>query len=485
MEPYKYSNLNGDEIRLLHLLPRSASGEVRIKIETVTLSAYQIPQYEALSYAWGSTKDPSSVAVTVDHTHGSKNLAHNLARTVSFSTSRSISITKNLAEALPYLRDATKPRTLWIDAICIDQENAKEKGKQVSRMAEIYKSSSQVLVWLGPKMSASSAVIEFLNELSCQISVDWATSKISSRPEAVKDWEETRDSFFTNEQLLDGLFQLVTRPWFERLWVWQEIRAKENALVVCSYDRILWQDLRSATHALLGSEQCGNLSGPLTYLQNMAYANAGVSLEMCTGLTWRCICADPRDRIFALKGVVNDVESDAIKPDYEKSTSEVYRDVVVEHALNLGDLNLLNLCDLSTKLEESPCWVPNWSSPKEILSIRSFQASGRSSCEANLGMEIMGVAGTYCATVTQVDSLFDADVSNMEIVSKISEMDSCITCMVLTSEEATCLALTAAPCSTTRSLKHTCRLDLSFTLLKIVVAFYRTSLHGIEILGFN
>ena len=422
MKPYKYSNLNGDEIRLLHLLPRSASTGVRIKIVTVTLSAYQIPQYEALSYAWGSTKDASSVTVTVDHTHGSKNFAHNLARIVSFSTSRSISITKNLAEALPCLRDATKPRTLWIDAICIDQRNAKEKGKQVSRMAEIYKSSSQVLVWLGPEMSASSAVIGFLNELSCQISMDWTTAQVSSRPGAVKDWKEMMTSFYNKEKLVDGLSQLVTRPWFERLWVWQEIRAKDNALVMCSYDRILWQDLRSATHALSYSGQRGSLYGPLLFLGNMADRDIGTRLEICTYVTRRCICADPRDRIFALKSLLDPIESDAIKPDYEKSTSEVYKDVVVEHALNLGKLDLLRMCKLSTELEESPSWVPNWSIPQEGLVFTSFYTSGRSICEANVGMEIMEAAGAYCATVTQMVYLFDADASNMEIIAKISEI---------------------------------------------------------------
>ncbi|KAK0514932.1 hypothetical protein JMJ35_002311 [Cladonia borealis] len=419
MKPYKYSNLNGDEIRLLHLLPRSASREVRIKIETVTLSADQHPQYEALSYAWGSTKDPSRVVVTVDHTYGFKNRA-----LVSFPISRSISVTRNLAEALPYLRDATKPRTLWIDAICIDQKNGKEKGEQVSRMGEIFKSSSQVLVWLGPEMSASSAVIEFLNDLSCQISVDWATMYISSRPGAVKDWRRMVDSFYNSEQLVHGLSQLVIRPWFERLWVWQEIRAKDSALVMCSCDRILWQDLRSATQALLESGQRGNLSGPLSLLGSMADGGIGFQLDICTFLTWHSICADPRDRIFALKSLLNPIESDAIKPDYEKSTSEVYRDVVIEYALNLGRLDLLRLCDLSTKLEESPSWVPNWSSPKENLMVTGFHASARSTCEANVGMEIMEVAGTYCATVTQVDFLFDAGASNMEIVSKISEMVS-------------------------------------------------------------
>ena len=128
MEPYKYSNLNGeDQIRLLHLLPRSASREVRMKIETVTLLADHLPQYEALSYAWGSAKDQSSVVVTVDHTYESKTRSHSVERIESFSTSRSIFVTKNLAEALPYLRDATKPRKLWIDAICIDQKTGRRR----------------------------------------------------------------------------------------------------------------------------------------------------------------------------------------------------------------------------------------------------------------------------------------------------------------------------------------------------------------------
>ena len=422
MKSYKYSDLHGDEIRLLHLLPRSASKEVRMKIETVTLSADQLPQYEALSYAWGSTKDPSSVVVTVDHTYESKTRGHSIERTVNLSTSRSISVTRNLAEALPYLRDATKPRTLWIDAICIDQKNSKEKGEQVSRMGEIYESSSRVLVWLGREMSASSAVIEFLNELSCQISVDWVTKKVSSRPGAVEDWVKMVRSFYKGKKLVGGLSQLVTRPWFERLWVWQEIRAKDNALVICSYDRILWQDLRSATYALLEFKRCENLTGPLVSLLDMADGSLSTRLDYCTHLTCRCICADPRDRIFALKSLLIRTESDAIKPDYEKSTSEVYRDVVIEHALNLGRLNLLYLCNLSTKLEQSPSWVPNWSSPQQQYVARSFYASGRSDCEANVGMEIMEVAGAYCATVTQVESFFDADASDIETILRISEI---------------------------------------------------------------
>ena len=425
MRPYKYSSLKGeDQIRLLHLLPGPASSEVRIKIETLTLSVDHPPQYEALSYAWGSAKHPSSIVVTVDHAYESKTRAHSLESIVTFSTSRSISITKNLAEALPYLRDATKPRTLWIDAICIDQKNGKEKGKQVSRMGAIFKSSSRVLVWLGPETSASSTVIGLLNELSCQISVDWATMKISSSPGAVKEWVEMVDNFYNNKELVDGLSHLVTRPWFERLWVWQEIRAKDDALVMCSNDRISWRDLLSATWALSHHEQSGHLWGNLSLLLNMGELNVGTGLEECTRMTSRCICADPRDRIFALKSLVSDDVSDAIKPDYEKSTNEVYRDVVIEYALNVGKLDLLFLCNLSTKLDQSPSWVPNWSRSTKELRSKGFHASGRSTCEVNVGMEIMEVAGAHCATVIQVEFLFDDGASDMEITSKISEMVS-------------------------------------------------------------
>ena len=106
MEPCVYSGLDGEkQIRFLHLLPGLSTSDIRIRLQTVELSTVDTPQHEALSYVWGSREDPANIAVT-DGTD---------------DTSRALSITRNLAEALPYLRDHNKTRTLWIDAICIDQ----------------------------------------------------------------------------------------------------------------------------------------------------------------------------------------------------------------------------------------------------------------------------------------------------------------------------------------------------------------------------
>lgn len=61
----------------------------------------------------------------------------------------SMQVTTNLEPALRYLRLQKQPRTLWIDAICIDQANEDEKRLQIQRMDFIYANASSVVVWLG------------------------------------------------------------------------------------------------------------------------------------------------------------------------------------------------------------------------------------------------------------------------------------------------------------------------------------------------
>ncbi|KAL8637086.1 MAG: hypothetical protein Q9226_009162 [Calogaya cf. arnoldii] len=85
------------------------------------------PAYEALSYTWG--KSPDRHIIFVDGLH--------------------FPITPNLDLALSYLRKPDEPRVLWIDALCIDQENLAEKNHQVRMMQSIYSKASRVLIWPG------------------------------------------------------------------------------------------------------------------------------------------------------------------------------------------------------------------------------------------------------------------------------------------------------------------------------------------------
>ena len=88
-----------------------------------------------MSYAWGN--EPSSEEVTIVSPGRTETLR---------STSRIFQIRPNLHHALKHLRQTDTARTLWIDALCINQEDMEERNVQVKRMASIYKLASRVVV---------------------------------------------------------------------------------------------------------------------------------------------------------------------------------------------------------------------------------------------------------------------------------------------------------------------------------------------------
>jgi hypothetical protein len=94
--------------------------------------------YEALSYVWGSPEKKLPLRM------------HN----------QSFDVTVNLHAALLRLRNHFMERILWIDAICIDQENRKEQERQIQSMAKIYSQANRVVVWLGEAAEDSDLALE-------------------------------------------------------------------------------------------------------------------------------------------------------------------------------------------------------------------------------------------------------------------------------------------------------------------------------------
>ncbi|PMD41766.1 hypothetical protein L207DRAFT_391609, partial [Hyaloscypha variabilis F] len=125
---YTYDPLSRDydELRLVKLQPRCSSSHIEIEIIHVPSSAP--PAYEALSYVWGSSER-----------------THNVIRIQP----RHLSISRNLSVALEHLRLRKKPRLLWIDAICINQDDIPERNQQVNKMGSIYSKARRAVLWLG------------------------------------------------------------------------------------------------------------------------------------------------------------------------------------------------------------------------------------------------------------------------------------------------------------------------------------------------
>ena len=142
-ESFHYSPLDrsqDDAFRLLSLDPGGFNEPIRCTLMHDSRTSIN-GSYEALSYCWGDYKLTKTILVD----------------------GCLFKVTENLESALRCLRDdsvtAGRVRTLWVDAICINQADVPERNHQVSQMQRIYADAEEVLVWLGPASSDSGIAI--------------------------------------------------------------------------------------------------------------------------------------------------------------------------------------------------------------------------------------------------------------------------------------------------------------------------------------
>ncbi|KAL8812703.1 MAG: hypothetical protein Q9223_007227, partial [Gallowayella weberi] len=175
MAPYEYIPFDpfreeAKEIRLLTLLPDLFETPIYITIRTVVLSDEEVPEFEALSYAWGDPADRLDIYVKVEPSE--QDIPRSI-RNLKRAGRKTLSVTRNLAEALKHLRLENRPRVFWIDAICVNQKNLTERSNQVLRMPDIYSSAKGVVAWLGPESDDSPLAMKYLQDLGSRITVDW------------------------------------------------------------------------------------------------------------------------------------------------------------------------------------------------------------------------------------------------------------------------------------------------------------------------
>lgn len=164
------------EIRLLRLMPNNdKSAAIRCQLFNHSLESQQGTHlYEALSYVWGG---PKIVPICINGHH--------------------VLVTENLYAALWHLRDCSFERTIWIDAICINQDDDKEKEQQIQSMAKIYSQANRVIVWLGKTADDSDQALQDI----C----------VAARDNSI---------YLSNEKKSrEAIVKLLERPWFRRIWV--------------------------------------------------------------------------------------------------------------------------------------------------------------------------------------------------------------------------------------------------------------------------
>ncbi|KIM93944.1 hypothetical protein OIDMADRAFT_136971, partial [Oidiodendron maius Zn] len=134
--PRLYSHLHSGQIRLLHLQHGSPGDNIRCTLKLARIPSMASTSYDALSYMWGPEVTERDIEIN----------------------GQSYPIRENLYQALLHLRLPSLTRVLWVDALCINQNDLKERNKQVSQMGRIYLSAGHVIVWLGlPDFSTAEA----------------------------------------------------------------------------------------------------------------------------------------------------------------------------------------------------------------------------------------------------------------------------------------------------------------------------------------
>ncbi|KAI1338885.1 heterokaryon incompatibility protein-domain-containing protein [Xylariaceae sp. FL0016] len=195
--PYQYRPLRPSaQTRIIVLEPSlDVSAPLTCNIRELQVEADE--EYQALSYTWGETIFTETLIVSE----------------ISF-----LSITPNLRDALRRFRLPSRPRRLWVDAICINQGDDAEKGKQIPLMDVIYLGASSVLVWLGncPTKAACLASIRTYPRLLGK----------ERRP-------GTRVGRQQHSELLMSITSLIQLPWFSRRWIVQEVVLNPDVLLCC------------------------------------------------------------------------------------------------------------------------------------------------------------------------------------------------------------------------------------------------------------
>lgn len=271
------------QIRLLTLYPSSSAcserGSTPIHYDLEVFDLDEVPDYVALSYVWGPP-DPKEL-IFADH--------------------RGYEVGENLFHFLRNFRDSTQNhRYLWIDQLCIDQDNTLEKNHQVRMMSQIYKRSCFALVWLGERFAVRQTI------------------------------ESDKGLLF------DGL-NFLESEYFTRLWIVQEMLLPPEVKFL--YDRrcIEWLRVRSSVFnwpndehpsqiALFNGRERGVRYGHLRH-QRFEWI-----LKMFSGGS----CENLRDKVYGLLGLFE--FSDIIEVDYNKSVGEVFIDTVSRLADNAWDI---------------------------------------------------------------------------------------------------------------------------------------------------
>ncbi|PVH69089.1 hypothetical protein DL98DRAFT_626637 [Cadophora sp. DSE1049] len=344
---YSYSNLDRDQIRLFLLFPGSGGDLVKGKMITVHSSApeHRMP-YQTLSYVWGSD--------------------HGMASLISVDDSF-LNITDSLHSALVHLRQDTQPIMLWIDAICINQQDNIEKSQQIRLLAKIFQQAKRTLAFLGADHESDTAMEILLQIRAKDLGETSGTGWPSWLPPVPEEWAGLSTPRPENPIWLE-IKKLFSRPWFRRVWIIQEAVVPPEVRILCGKYEVDWADVYGALDIVskrsfvpIDISISWQPFIQLSYLREHEIRK--VRFNLLTLLeTFRHVGSKlKRDRFFALLGLACDGDDRNFDPDYNEDTT--FEDIACRFGCAFVNqkwgMSLLYRAGLDPNNNRFPSWLPD------------------------------------------------------------------------------------------------------------------------------
>ncbi|KAI1419219.1 HET-domain-containing protein [Xylaria sp. FL1777] len=406
-----YSELSGSELsfRLLHLLPSDTSGDI-IQCQLSKESLQRAPVFEALSYVWGNVAD--TLPITVQ--------------------GQTCNVTRSLFSALHALRYSNRVRTLWIDAICINQNDIKERNHQVRLMGRIYSTAKHVVAWLGETADKDDDLLNYIKASGENPDLHWTGFLAKSDP--------------------FSLLSFLRNPWWNRVWTAQEaILAQElifqrggTTIAGITMMGMLHSFNRHLSSCCLDMQKSWDSQLPSANTLYNVLQMVGQQMQLSRirdGRSDKSFCqvishirhrqaTDPRDKVYGLLGMVDD--GDSISIDYNSPVEVVYEESTRRIIAKTRNLDILvhvvrdpNESRFSgrakSRLSSLPSWVPDWDASFDTVRNQSHGVLFRLR-----SLRLFNACGSrdfsVLTTSTEQGSLWVSGIT-FDVVARISPMN--------------------------------------------------------------
>lgn len=418
-EGFQYSQLAPGEFRLLRLQGTKSSSEPLVcHLFTTTLAEdgnSTLIDFEALSYVWGHDIPDHRIRLNGSLFY----IRSNLAAALRVMANRL---------ARQNQTDSSATKLLWIDAMCINQDDNTEKSVQVQSIQSIYYKAQCVIIWInspgtsGEERRRQEETTTTIRKFSRFHKAGVNTTEIVQYLDGPAD-KDSNLAFqvIHSKSHWPHLVKFFDQDWWRRVWVRQEIAMSRRASVLYGESTVDWEDVATLSHWLIvfttdldaktlqwgGAHQSGAYSGEdLQYFRKTLQKGGNLDFQTMLIHARSCEATNPLDRVFAILGMVqNHIE---MPIDYHMSVAEVAKQTFQRLAVLNGGLDALIFSQNPTRKEGIPSWAANIYSS---FSARPSRLKGRdeslyrASVDGPVNYSFLADSSTLSISVVMFDSI--------------------------------------------------------------------------------